>query len=107
MTDLQSPVFTVQEAAEYLKINPQVMERYLRQGAVPGRKVGRLWRLSKAALDLWLASSVAPLLAKTLLWEQVFNLGEELNVKNLSEEEVTQLVIASRRKSGFSLKSGR
>jgi excisionase family DNA binding protein len=102
MNNLQSQVFTVSEAAGYLKINPQVMERYLRAGVVPGRKVGRLWRLSKSALDFWLAAFMAPALAKSLAWEELFALGEKMNVKKLSEEKIAQLITASRRKSGLS-----
>lgn len=47
-------VFTAEEAAEYLKTNPQTIRRMLREGKIPAAKVGREWRIHKDALDAYL-----------------------------------------------------
>jgi len=44
-----------EEAAEYLKVNPQTIYRNLRRGRLPGGKVGRQWRIRKEDLDRFLA----------------------------------------------------
>ena len=45
---------TPEEAARFLKLNPQTVYRALRAGKLPGAKVGAQWRLSKAALEEYL-----------------------------------------------------
>lgn len=103
---LNTQVLTTKEAAEYLKINDQVLEKYLREGKVPAKKVGRQWRISKLALDLWLAPSLAKILPRQLLWDEIFSLGDKIaNVVDLSEKEVVSEVKNLRKKSGISLKS--
>jgi excisionase family DNA binding protein len=42
---------TPEEAARYLRVNTQTVYRALRRGRLPGGKVGRQWRIPKAALD--------------------------------------------------------
>lgn len=44
-----------EEAAEYLKVNPQTIYRNLRRGRLPGGKIGRQWRIRKEDLDRFLA----------------------------------------------------
>lgn len=44
MPDTQR-LLTIREAAELLKINPEVMRRWLRCGRVPGLKIGSDWRI--------------------------------------------------------------
>jgi len=48
-------IMTAQEAAEYLRLGVDTLKRWTRAGHVPGRRIGRQWRFSKAALDEWLA----------------------------------------------------
>lgn len=103
---LNTQILTTKEAAEYLKINDQIFEKYLRQGKIPARKVGRQWRISKLALDLWLAPSLIKILPRQLLWEEIFALGDEIGKTNkISEEEVLTRVKNLRKKIGVSLKS--
>ncbi|ADU51839.1 DNA binding domain protein, excisionase family [Thermaerobacter marianensis DSM 12885] len=47
-------VMTVSEAAAYLRVDERTVRRLLREGRLPGRKVGRQWRLHKVALDRFL-----------------------------------------------------
>jgi excisionase family DNA binding protein len=49
-----SDVLTVKQAAEYLQINPQTISRKLQHGVLPGRKVGRSYRIRKEDLDEYL-----------------------------------------------------
>lgn len=40
-----------EEAAAYLRVNPQTIYRNLRRGRLPGAKVGRQWRIRRTDLD--------------------------------------------------------
>ncbi len=44
-------LLTVEEVAAYLKINPEVIRRWLREDKLPGVKVGKEWRVSKEDID--------------------------------------------------------
>lgn len=45
---------TVDDVAAELQVNRQTIARWLRQGKLPGRKVGREWRVSRKALERYL-----------------------------------------------------
>ncbi len=47
-------VLTLEEAAGYLKLPQDTMEREVAQGRIPGRRIDRTWRFHKSALDEWL-----------------------------------------------------
>ncbi len=49
-------LLTPEEAARYLRVNPQTVYRLLRGGRCPGVKIGRQWRIRKADLDAHLCS---------------------------------------------------
>lgn len=42
---------TVDDAAAALQLNRQTVAKWLRQGKLPGRKIGREWRISRKALE--------------------------------------------------------
>jgi excisionase family DNA binding protein len=48
-------LLTLAEAAAYLRVHRRTMTRLLRQGVVPGVKIGRQWRVRKADLEALLA----------------------------------------------------
>ena len=103
---LNTQVFTTKEAAEYLKINKQVLEKYLRQGDVPARRVGRQWRISKLALDLWLAPSLASILPRLSVWQEAFSLGDTIGKRvSLSDEKILETVKSLRKERGIKLAS--
>jgi excisionase family DNA binding protein len=52
--EVNNHVFTVDELAAYLKVSKSTLYKLLAEGKVPGQKVGRHWRFSKAAVDKWL-----------------------------------------------------
>lgn len=44
-------VFTIEEAARYLKVHEQTIYKLARDGSLPGWKVGRSWRFHRDTLD--------------------------------------------------------
>lgn len=56
---------TPEEAARYLRVNPQTLYRLLRSGRLPGVKVGRQWRIRKATLEAYLDGGAGPGHART------------------------------------------
>ncbi len=51
-------VWTSDEAAQYLRINPRTLTRMARRGEIPSIQIGRLWRFRRTDLDDWLTSKV-------------------------------------------------
>jgi len=47
-------VMSPKEAAEYLGISKVTLYKLLKNGEIPGRRLGYQWRISKAALDEFL-----------------------------------------------------
>lgn len=43
--------FTPEEIAQRLKVNQQSVRKWLREGRLRGSLLGRVWRVSSAALD--------------------------------------------------------
>ncbi len=56
---MNEQVLTPDEAARILKVSPQTVRRWLRDGSIKGTKVGggKLWRISQATIDNFLESS--------------------------------------------------
>lgn len=52
--------FTAKEAAEFLHVHHQLVIREAKAGRLPGRKIGRAWRFSEAALRSWLQGQDQP-----------------------------------------------
>jgi excisionase family DNA binding protein len=55
---MDTELLTPEEAAVYLRLNPQTAYRLLRGGQLPGVKIGRQWRIRKSALDAYLDGTV-------------------------------------------------
>lgn len=99
---INNQVFTPQEAADYLQINPRALEEYLRKDIIPARKVGRQWRVSKLALDFWLAPSLLMMLPKLTAWQEIFTVGDTLaKKKTISDEQIIKTVEDIRKKRGI------
>lgn len=49
-----SEVFTLEEAANYLKLPLDTIEREASRGHIPGRRIEDTWRFLKSAIDDWL-----------------------------------------------------
>jgi len=48
-------IMTPREAAEYLSVHVRTLYRLVKNGEIPGRKIGGSWRFKKDALDEWLS----------------------------------------------------
>jgi excisionase family DNA binding protein len=49
----QSDIFTIKELSEHLRVHPTTIYRLLRQGRLPGFRVGSNWRFNRAAIEQW------------------------------------------------------
>jgi excisionase family DNA binding protein len=49
-------VLTLEEAARYLRLSGETIERQALEGRIPGRKIEDSWRFLRAAIDEWLRS---------------------------------------------------
>ena len=54
-------ILTPREAAEYLSVHVRTIYRLVKNGGIPGRKLGGSWRFKKEALDEWLSGKETPL----------------------------------------------
>jgi len=50
---MASPVMTVRELADYLRIHPSTIYRLLKQKRIPAFKFGREWRFNRETIDRW------------------------------------------------------
>jgi len=50
-------VLTIKELSAYLKIPKSTLYKLAREGKVPGQKIGRHLRFSKAVIDRWLGDT--------------------------------------------------
>ena len=53
-------VMNAEQTAQFLQIEPAVVIEMAEAGQLPGRKLGAVWRFSRAALVAWLANPGAP-----------------------------------------------
>ncbi len=56
-TMVSATLLNLKEVSEILKINTEVLRRWLRSGRLPGIKVGSDWRVDSAALQVFLSQS--------------------------------------------------
>jgi excisionase family DNA binding protein len=52
-------LLTCEEAATHLRLHVRTVGRLLKQGKLPGVKVGRQWRLRRADLDAYLSGGTS------------------------------------------------
>ena len=55
--DMDKEILDVSRAAKLLGLSAQGIARLARNGDIPGRKVGREWRFTRAAILSWLSKS--------------------------------------------------
>jgi excisionase family DNA binding protein len=83
-------VFTLEEAAKYLKITPKEVRELAKEGRIPGQMIGRKWRFLKAALVDWLGNANA----RKNAWQQFGALADDPtlpDLMNLIEENRRRL----------------
>ena len=52
----EQEVLTLDEAASYLRLHRSTVEAMLLKGSMPGKKIGRQWRILKSELVTFLQS---------------------------------------------------
>jgi excisionase family DNA binding protein len=55
-------VYTVQEVARILRVNPLTVLRLIKRGNLRARKVGRVYRITEQELSLFLDPSISELI---------------------------------------------
>jgi excisionase family DNA binding protein len=50
---MASPVMTVRELADYLRVHPSTIYRLLKEKRIPAFRVGSDWRFNREAIDRW------------------------------------------------------
>jgi len=53
-------ILDTKEAAELLRIHLKTLQKLAREGAIPGIRIGKLWRFRASALNRWLESKTTP-----------------------------------------------
>lgn len=51
---LNSSVLTLEEAADYLRLSPDILQQHAVAGKIPGQPIGDSWRFLRSAIDDWL-----------------------------------------------------
>jgi excisionase family DNA binding protein len=63
-----SEVFTLTEAAAYLRLPEQDVVRMIHEQGLPARQLGSEWRLLKTPIQHWLATGSQPLKGSKEAW---------------------------------------
>ena len=58
-TFIPKRILTVPQAAEQLQVSERTVYEWLRDGKLPGRKIGKMWRLSADAINDFLRGDLA------------------------------------------------
>ncbi len=56
--EFSTNIFTVEEAARYLKIPISSIYKLAQEGKIPAQKVGKHWRFHRNTLDQWIAGGI-------------------------------------------------
>ena len=49
-------IMTTQEVAKYLKLHEITISKLVKEGKIPGVRIGRVWRFDKETIDKWISS---------------------------------------------------
>jgi len=79
-------VLTLEEVADYLRVPKRAVERAVRRGDIPGRRIEDAWRFLRAAIDEWLRAHDA----RTLLLEQASAFATDETLESLRAEIYAQ-----------------
>jgi len=56
-SSLHDPLWTVEDVAAFLKLQPETIRSMARRGELPGLKIGKVWRFQKHAISEMLVNS--------------------------------------------------
>ncbi len=51
-------ILNTQQAAEKLQVKPLTVRKYLKKGLIPGRRLGREWRIVETDLETFLSGNI-------------------------------------------------
>jgi len=54
---MSDEILTIQELAEYLKLNEKTAYRLVGEGKLPGFKVGGSWRFKREDIEAWIEAN--------------------------------------------------
>jgi excisionase family DNA binding protein len=54
----ESPLITVAETAEYLRLSKSTILKLIESYDIPALKIGRAWRIHKPELDQWIEDEI-------------------------------------------------
>ena len=49
-------IMTTREVAKYLKLHEITISKLVKEGKIPGVRIGRVWRFDKETIDKWISS---------------------------------------------------
>jgi excisionase family DNA binding protein len=75
-------VLTLEEAAKYLRLSKDILERQVLKGNIPGKRIEDTWRFLKAALDDWLRSQDS----RTVLLQQAGVFAQDETLEELRRD---------------------
>lgn len=75
-------ILTAEQAAEKLQLTPKTIRKLLKEGQMPGRKVGREWRVLETDIERWVSGEQRPIPVA----ERQSILGKYKNLPGLSSE---------------------
>jgi excisionase family DNA binding protein len=67
ITDLTDPLWTVDDMAGYLQLQPETIRSMARRGELPAIKLGKVWRFRKSAIQEMLVERVHETLPDMLI----------------------------------------
>jgi excisionase family DNA binding protein len=53
-------ILNTEQAAEKLQVKPLTIRKYLRKGLIPGRRIGREWRIVETDLEMFVRTGNMP-----------------------------------------------
>lgn len=53
-----SEILTLAEAAEYMRMSQDYVRKQCEAGALPAKKLGNRWRISRTALDVFMTDGI-------------------------------------------------
>jgi excisionase family DNA binding protein len=58
-------IMNITELSEHLRVHPTTIYRLLREGRIPGFRVGSAWRFNRRAIEIWEKAVAEPISGKS------------------------------------------
>lgn len=79
-------ILTLEEAADYLRLPREMVERQATRGEIPGRRIEDTWRFLRSAIDAWLHGQDS----RTILLQQAGVLSDDETLEALRKSIYAQ-----------------